>query len=244
MCFVGAVVVVDEEGGLYVAVFGMVVDELQALVETHDHECRGHGVGIPRGGADHRDTEQRVADGQAGGGVDGVGVADAVLFVVFAVVAGGDNGEVGELDDGFDGLFAVFVFGGALYADGPLLVVGFEAAGDYFASDVDHVVVDAAVVEHLGYEVDGIALCDGVEVEFDEGVFVQNVLCGAVEGGAVDGVGVGTEEGEACVDLALGYGFPFFEAEAVEVDQRADATVEGAMGVEVDLLRFVEDVIE
>ena len=194
--------------------------------------------------ADYRDAEKAVGYGAAGGGVDGVGVAGAVFFVVFAVVAGGDNGEVGELDDGFDGLFAVFVFGGALYADGPLLVVGFETAGDYFASDVDHVVVDAAIVEHLGYEVDGIALCDGVEVEFDEGVFVQNVLCGAVEGGAVDGVGVGTEEGEACVDLALGYGFPFFEAEAVEVDQRADAAVEGTMGVEVDLLRFVEDVAE
>ena len=57
MGFVGAVVVVDEEDGLYIGVVGMVVDELEAFVQSHDHECRCHGIGIPGFVADNRITE-------------------------------------------------------------------------------------------------------------------------------------------------------------------------------------------
>ena len=58
MGFVGAVVVVDKEDGLDVGVVGVVVDELEAFIEPHDHECRGHGVGIPGIAADYRDAEE------------------------------------------------------------------------------------------------------------------------------------------------------------------------------------------
>ena len=120
-----AVLVVDEEGGLDVGVVGVVVDELEGAVEAHDHEGCGHGVGVPRLGADDGDAEEAVVDGLAGGGVDGVGVADAVALVVFAVVAGGDYGLVAELDGGFDLLGAVFVLCRAFDAHGPGGAVGF-----------------------------------------------------------------------------------------------------------------------
>ena len=42
-----AAVIIDEKGGLDVVVFGMVVDELEAFVQPHDHKGGGHGVGIP-----------------------------------------------------------------------------------------------------------------------------------------------------------------------------------------------------
>ena len=84
-------VVVDKEYGLDIGVFGVEFDELEALVESHHHECGGESVGVPCLAADNGDAEERVVDRAAGGGVDGVGVAHAVLLIVFAVAARCDD---------------------------------------------------------------------------------------------------------------------------------------------------------
>ena len=169
-----AVVVVDEEDSLYVGVVGMAVDELQRFVETHDHESCGHGIGIPSLLADDGDAEEGVADGTAVAGVDGVGVAHAVLLVVFAVVARSDNGLVVQLDGGLYLLFTIFCLGRPFDAHSPTFTIGLCPTGDDFATDVDEVVVDAEAVEELCDQVDGVALCDGVEVVFYLGMFAED----------------------------------------------------------------------
>ena len=141
---------VDEKGGLDIGVVRVVLDELEAALQPHDHKGGGHGIGIPCFGTDHGGTEERVADRAACGRVDGVGVAHPVLLVVFTVVAGGDYGAVGEGDGGFDFLCAIFVLRGTLDAYGPGGAIGFGTLGAHLAAHVDEVVGDIQTVEQSG----------------------------------------------------------------------------------------------
>ena len=222
----GAAGVVEEEDGVGAGAVGVGGDEGFAPLEAHDHVGRGHGVGEPAGVLDDGGAEERVGDGAAGGGVDGVGVFGAVAFVVFAVAAGGDDGLVADGDGGLHHGFAVAVLGRALDAHAPGAAVGFGAAGDDFAADVDEVVVDAATFKEEAHEVGGVALCDGVEVEFGGGVLARQATAVDRHGG-VGGLQHGCQLG--AVGLAA-----LLEAEAPSLDDAAHTAVEGAAGVVLD----------
>ena len=84
-----------------------------------------------------------MVDRAAGGRVDSVGVADAVVLVVFAVVAGGDYGAVFEPDSGFYFAVAVFVGRGTFDAHCPCRAVSLASMGYHFATYVDEVVLYA-----------------------------------------------------------------------------------------------------
>ena len=105
--------------------------------------------------------------------------------------------------------------------------------------------MDVEAGEEVTEHVDGVALCDGVEVEFDGCETAEGVAVAVGGGDGVDdAVSVGLEEGHEGVDLLGLYVGPFFEAEAIEVDEGADAAVEGSFGVESDGAGFVEEVEE
>ena len=226
----GAAGVVDEVYGGGAGAVGMGVDEGFATLEAHNHVGCGHGVGEPALALYYGGAEEGVLHGTSRGGIDGVGVAHAVALVVFAVATRGDDGAVVDGDGGLHLPFAVAVGGGTLDTYRPGAAVGFDAVADDLAADVDEVGGDAASLEVLRHEVGGVALGDGVEVEFCGRVLLAETE-GAVD--SVDGYrgacgAKETVEGGAVEFLALA------EAEAPGLYEAADATVEGTVGIAPD----------
>ena len=167
-----------------------------------------------------------MAYGAAGSGVDGVGVAHAVFLIILTVVAGGDDGAVLQCDGGFEGAVVIFVRCGLFDSHHPWGAVGLVTTGHHFATHVDEVVGDAHFVEHVGQEVYGIALSDGVKVELD--ALGEAEACSTV---ATEEAAALTDEGEQAVELSVGDILPVFEAEPIQVHQSAYFAVEGPFGV-------------
>ena len=160
-----SVIVVDEEDSLDVGVVAMLGDEVEGFFQTHDHEGGGHSIGIPCLAADYRDAQQRMADGETCGGVDGVGIAHAVFLVVLAIISRGDYRHVVQADSRLDFLLAILVLGGAFDTHSPRLAVMLEPLCNHLAPNIDKIALYAEAVEHASDEIDGIALGDSIEVK-------------------------------------------------------------------------------
>ena len=140
-----------------------------------------------------------MGDGQAGAGVDDVGIGLAIGFEVIAIGAGGHDGDPFGLLQFEDALDLAAHGRGLFHRHPPGGAVGLAALDLHLAADLGQIVVDAMAFQNLGHAGDGVTLGDGVQAEFDQGVpLAQRV------GGGVDLQLVQADMGQGGLDLRRG----------------------------------------
>ena len=209
----------------------MLSQYLFGFFETHHHE-RG-GVGVCRGTVFCQDCgrQQTVLNGVASLGVDGMGILLAVLIVEVAIVAAGCHGYIRDIEHRLQFLVGVQrVFGRFVHADAPRLLFLVDTLGDYLASYLYHIVVDAFLAQQSCHYVTTVSLGYGRAVEHDARILFQYVIVG----GELHLL-VAYCLSQVVDDLFVGF-HTFLETESPFVDQWGNGNVEGSVGLVGDVL--------
>ena len=194
------------------------------LVEPHHHEGGGIGIG---GGAivgDDGGGEDGVLHRIACGGVDGVGVFATVLVIEITIVAAGGHRLVGDVDDGLYLLIDIErIVGGLGDAYLPRQALLADAAGDYLAAYLYHIIVDALAPEIIGNNVAAIAFGYRTAVEHYPRVGLGDTTIGEAH------LAIAYKALEA-IHLMAGGHSAALEPKAPGIDERGYGDVERAIG--------------
>ena len=145
------------------------VDQGQALLHAQHQHGRAQPVGEGAVVGEDGHARDAVADRVPGGGVDVVGVTDAVLHEELAVVAAGGKGLVFQGDDLVD-VVGPRAGSGPTDTHPPGTAVRTSSRRVDLATDLDQEVREAGGAQHLDQLVHAVALADGGQVEGHRGV--------------------------------------------------------------------------
>ena len=155
-----------------------------------------------------------------------MGVTTTILIIEVTVVAASGHRFVGDIQDRLQLMTnAEGVFCGFHHTDTPRQALGIDTSGDNLTTNLDHVVLDTAGIQHPRYGINTKAFGNSTTVEHHTGILFTDLTVGK-------GYLLIADDPAQTVYLMGGRHLLVPETEAPGIDQRCYGDVEGAFGID------------